>query len=88
MGLVATSGNFPAKFDDVCVTCKEDILKGQFIHYTMAGVEHEGCEDSGDGDRAETMGDLDRAGLPAPLQRPVCGRCFLELPVSMVCGNC
>jgi hypothetical protein len=87
MALVATSGNFPAKFEDVCVTCKEDILKGQFIHYTMKGVEHEGCEDSND-ERVETVGDLDRAGLPQPLQRPVCGTCFLELPTSLVCGNC
>ena len=23
-----------------------------------------------------------------PLQRPTCPRCFLELPVSMVCGSC
>lgn len=24
----------------------------------------------------------------APLQRPTCPSCFLELPVSMVCGSC
>ena len=23
-----------------------------------------------------------------PLQRPACPHCFLELPVSMVCGSC
>ena len=24
----------------------------------------------------------------APLQRPICQGCFLELPVSMICGTC
>lgn len=88
MALVATSGNFPAKFEDVCVTCKEDIHKGDFIHYTMKGVEHESCEEGDDNERVETVGDLDRAGLPQPLQRPACPVCHLELPTSLVCGNC
>jgi len=24
----------------------------------------------------------------APLQRPTCPRCFLELPASLICGSC
>lgn len=77
-----------------CYSCQQSILEGDLI--TLDSIadawRHEGCEkvvvwDHSYSDPRMVMEDMEEARL-APLQRPVCQRCFLELPKSMICGSC
>jgi hypothetical protein len=66
--------SFTAKWSSgECVLCEDDILKGQLVEFNDdRELMHVMCPDS-------TLG-----GKP----RPICPRCFMELPVTGECGVC
>lgn len=65
--------SFRAKYRGTCVSCEDDIYPGQNIEYDFDGeIQHALCPESL------------RMGKP----KPVCPRCFMELPVIGKCGEC
>lgn len=91
---------FRAEFTGgTCGRCLGTITKGEYITYgSESRPEHTDCEidlanvDAGETVLWETRLREDRMGLEeeriAPLQRPVCPACWMELPKSRVCGTC
>lgn len=67
--------SFTAKYRSVCESCDDEIAPGQEVEYTYNHrlVHANYCPSS-----------LDALGKP----RPVCPRCFLELPATGVCEEC
>jgi hypothetical protein len=101
---VATGLVFKAEFSGgECGKCGESITKGDNIRYNSSSrPEHVDCApDLAYVDAKDTVlwnvtgesleryerSDAEEARV-APLQRPACPRCWMELPKSMVCGSC
>lgn len=84
--------------DPNCAVCQQLMQVGQEITTDGNGLRiHVGCEEIEEIEglvvrwesTLEPRGrDLLEEMYSAPLQRPVCPGCFLELPVSGVCGEC
>lgn len=65
---------FQAKYRGVCESCDDPIHVGQEVEYTYnSRLVHVICPES-----------LDALGKP----RPICPRCFMELPNTGECGTC
>lgn len=65
---------FTAKYRGHCDACEDPVFPGQEVEFTFdRHLVHAQCPES-----------LDTFGNP----RPVCPRCFLEVPVSGVCEEC
>lgn len=71
------NSSFIAQYRGVCLDCEEAIVPGMRIQKAWDGesYRHLHCpSELNDGEHAEA--------------RPVCHKCFLELPVSGICGSC
>lgn len=86
-----------------CPNCSQQIAKGELINYAEdSRPQHTDCSpDFANVDAKDTVlwnvsgATLDRydrldaeEAQIAPLQRPTCPSCWMELPKSMVCGTC
>lgn len=63
---------FSARYADRCVSCSSRIERGDAVTYGLDG-------------------ELEHVDCPDPLEVPkqgMCGRCFLVLPLTGVCGVC
>jgi hypothetical protein len=83
------SGIFKAQYAAVCKDCEEDIYRGDYVCYVGDRLVHENCaEEINSVERHETVRVPREEGQLLQLQRPVCPKCFIELPKSMICGSC
>jgi hypothetical protein len=75
---------FTARFDGICDGCEEEIFPGQKIVATEGVFSHSECVSIEVVWQTEVRDDEP----VAPLARPLCRKCFVELPVSGICGFC
>jgi hypothetical protein len=62
---------FEAKWGGKCAGCGERIHEGDLCTYADDALVHADCPEPVD---------------PLRLQRPVCAKCFTEVPVTGTCG--
>lgn len=71
--MASDSRVFEAQFPGACAGCPNGIDTGEDVRYVDDQLVHVGCKPPPD---------------PTKVQRPLCPRCFMELPIAGECGTC